>query len=161
MHFINVKHKSGLYAVIIKFIRHFIFMDVNPWIRKRKMSPYYLIQNIRHSRSGKWVLFCRQYLRHIPSLENLCVFTRSLLRRFPISVTGEKWVVEYKLAERLKTSKYKYITQKALLFYNCKLILVPRAHFSNWFTWFMPNDDSFMIWSLGIMNTHSNMVLLS
>lgn len=24
----------------------------------------------------------------------------------------------------------------------------------------MPNDDSFMIWSLGIMNTHSNMVLL-
>lgn len=46
MHFINVKHKSGLYAAIIKFIRHFIFMDVNPWIRKRKISPYFLIQKI-------------------------------------------------------------------------------------------------------------------
>lgn len=46
-----------------------IFMDVNPWVRKRKMCPYFLMQksvtlvswshfDLRHSFSLKEILVC-------------------------------------------------------------------------------------------------------
>lgn len=47
-----------------------IFMDVNPWVRKRKMCPYFLMQ-----KSVTLVSWSHFDLRHILTKRNPCVFS--------------------------------------------------------------------------------------